>query len=106
MTTIVVLIVAGIATWMLHASFILPGRSGGLPQSADNLLVFVRPAVLGALAANAVMGVTVSGGTLAFGPATVAVVGATAIATVTRNLALTLCGSVLLFAVLENFPGV
>ncbi|MEZ4502266.1 MAG: AzlD domain-containing protein [Dehalococcoidia bacterium] len=96
MFDLIVIAMAGVATWTLRSSFIVLVGGRQLPASTDEVLRQARPAVLAALVATAVAG---HGATFdaALGVRLLALVAATAVVWHTRNLMLGLAAG---FAVL------
>ena len=50
-----ILVVAGLVTWSLRASFIAVGSTRDLPAASERLLGYTRPAILAALVASALL---------------------------------------------------
>lgn len=90
MTDFAIIAAAGLATWVLRASFITLVGDRQLPEASEPVLRYARPAVLAALAASATVG---SGGLVAsmtLVPRIAGAFGAGAVAWRTGNMLLTL----------------
>jgi branched-subunit amino acid transport protein len=90
MTDFAIIAAAGLATWVLRASFITLVGDRQLPEASEPVLRYARPAVLAALAASATVG---SGGLVAsmtLVPRVAGAIGAGAAAWRTGNMLLTL----------------
>lgn len=90
MTDFAIIAAAGLATWVLRASFITLVGDRQLPEATQPVLRYARPAVLAALAASATVG---SGGLVAstaLVPRVAGAVGAGATAWRTGNMLMTL----------------
>ncbi len=90
MTDLAIIAAAGLATWVLRASFITLVGDRQLPEASESVLRYARPAVLAALAASATVG---SGGLVASAtllPRVIGAAGAGIAAWRTGNMLLTL----------------
>lgn len=90
MTDLAIIAAAGLATWVLRASFITLVGDRQLPEASEHVLRYARPAILAALAASATVG---SGGVIAsvtLLPRIAGAVGAGVAAWRTGNMLLTL----------------
>lgn len=100
MTAIIAFVIAGAATWTLRASFILAGPRWQLGPGLRRSLVFVRPAVIGALVASAILGGGGAESALLPAEQLVALAIAGAVAALTRSLPSTFAaGAVSLLAI-------
>jgi branched-subunit amino acid transport protein len=52
---LLILLAAGVVTWLMRASFIIVGSGAELPAVAERLIAHTRPAILAALVTSAVL---------------------------------------------------
>jgi branched-subunit amino acid transport protein len=97
----IVIVLAGLGTWALRASFIVFAAQRAMPSAVDRFLAYARPAMLGALLAG-VMATRVDGVAVTLVPELAGLVAAVLAAWRTRNLAWTAASAIVVFAVAER----